>query len=358
MRYPNFIKEGDQIGFPAPSFGCNIEPYSSQFDSALEYFKDKGFKLNPGPNSKAGLGVGISNTPENCAKELTDMFLDPANDALICCGGGELMCEILEHVALKWIEKSDAKWIMGYSDITNIELPLLTLCDTASIYGPCANAFGLRKLHEGVASSLDIMCGKRNKVHSFELHEKYFYEEEPKDETVEEDPLAPEIYTEKSLKSVYDGKTFHGPGEFDGKLVFSGRLIGGCMDCLDELLGTPYEDVKGFLDRYASDGIIWCLEACDLNVFSIRRAMWHFEQAGWFKKGIIKGFLIGRHRNGQEMMGLNHFGSVMPYIEKLGVPAVLDIDLGHVAPAMPVVWGSIGHVNVSCNELELEMEFA
>ena len=358
MRYPKFIKEGDRIGFPAPSFGCNIEPYSSQFDAALEYLKDKGFKLNPGPNSKEGLGIGISNTPENCAKELTDMFLDPAIDALICCGGGELMCEILEHVALKCIEKSEAKWIMGYSDITNIEFPLLTLCDTASIYGPCANAFGLRELHESVSSSFEIMCGKRNKVHSFDLHEKFFYDPELVDETAEEDPLAPEEYTEKSFKSVFDGKKFHGPGEYDGKLEFRGRLIGGCMDCLDELLGTPYEDVKGFLDKYASDGVIWCLEACDLNVFSIRRAMWHFEQAGWFKKGVVKGFLIGRPRNGQEMMGLNHFGSVMPYIEKLGVPAVLDVDLGHVSPAMPVVWGSIGLVSVSGNELELEMEFA
>ena len=86
--------------------------------------------------------------------------------------------------------------------------------------------------------------------------------------------------------------------------------------------------------------------------------MWHFEQAGWFKKGVVKGFLIGRPRNGQEMMGLNHFGAVMPYIEKLGVPGVIDVDLGHVSPAMPVVWGSIGHVSVSGNELELEMEFA
>ena len=358
MRYPKFIKEGDRIGFPAPSFGCNIEPYSSQFDAALEYFKVKGFKLNPGPNSKAGLGIGISNTPENCAKELTDMFLDPANDALICCGGGELMCEILEHVALKWIEKSEAKWIMGYSDITNIEFPLLTLCDTASIYGPCANAFGLRELHESITSSFEIMCGIRNKVHSFDLHEKFFYDLEPVDESVEEDPLAPEEFTEKSFKSVFDGIKFYGPGEYDGNLEFSGRLIGGCMDCLDELIGTPYENTEGFLDKYATDGVIWCLEACDLNVFSIRRAMWHFEQAGWFKKGVVKGFLIGRPRNGQEMMGLNHFGSVMPYIEKLGVPAVLDVDLGHVAPAMPIVWGSIGHISVSGNDLELEMEFA
>ena len=358
MRYPGFIKKGDTIGFPAPSFGCNTDPYLSRFDAAMEHFKKLGFITNPGPNSKAGLGIGISNTPEKCASELCEMYLDTANDALITCGGGEMMCEILEHIDLDSLSKASPKWIMGYSDITNIIHPMLTLCDTASIYGPCASNFGLLKLHESIDTALDIICGKTQSVHSYDLHEKYFYDEEPLPEGVEPDPLEPLNTTEKSLKAVYDSESFHMPGEFGGELEFSGRLIGGCLDCLENLLGTPYEDTNGFLDRYASDGVIWCLEACDLNVFSIRRAMWKMDSAGWFRKGIVRGFLIGRPGNGQEMMGLNHFGAVMPYIEKADVPAVIDCDLGHVAPSMPLVMGSTGHVKVSGNDVKIEMEFA
>jgi len=358
LKYPEFIKKGDCIGFPAPSFGCNTEPYFSRFDAAMEYFKGLGFKINPGPNSKAGEGIGISNTPEKCAAELTEMYLDNVNDALITCGGGELMCEILEHIDFESIRKADPKWVMGYSDITNIVHPLLTLCDVASVYGPCANNFGLRILHESTVSSLDILKGKCDSVHSYDLHEKYPYDEAPIPEGVVEDPLEPMNATEKSLKAVYDSKKFFLPGEFSGELEFSGRLIGGCLDCLDVLLGTPYEDTKGFLERYSDDGVIWCLESCDLNVFSVRRSMWKMDQAGWFKKGIVKGFLIGRPRDGREMIGLNHFGAVMPYIERLGVPAVIDCDFGHVAPSMPLVMGSIGHVNVHGNELNIKMEFA
>jgi muramoyltetrapeptide carboxypeptidase LdcA involved in peptidoglycan recycling len=357
LRYPRFITEGDTIGFPAPSFGCNIDPYLSRFDAAMEYFKERGFITNPGPNSKAGFGIGISNTPEKCAEELTQMYLDTANDAIIACGGGEMMCEILEHIDFDSIRNTSPKWIMGYSDITNIIHPMLTLCDTASIYGPCAYNFGLRKLHESIETALDILCGKKESVHSYDHHEKYFYDEEPLPEGVEPDPLEPLNATEKSLKAVYDSKIFHMPGEFSGDINFSGRLIGGCLDCLENLLGTPYEDTKGFLDRYETDGVIWCLEACDLNVFSIRRAMWKMDAAGWFRKGAVSGFLIGRPGNGQEMMGLNHFGAVMPYIEKNGVPAVLDCDLGHVAPSMPLVMGSIGHVKVTGNDVKIEMEF-
>ena len=31
MRFPKFIKKGDAIGFVAPSFGCDTEPYKTAF---------------------------------------------------------------------------------------------------------------------------------------------------------------------------------------------------------------------------------------------------------------------------------------------------------------------------------------
>ena len=44
MRYPEFLKDNGSIGFVAPSFGCNIEPYKSAFDNALKKFKGMGYK--------------------------------------------------------------------------------------------------------------------------------------------------------------------------------------------------------------------------------------------------------------------------------------------------------------------------
>ena len=49
-------------------------------------------------------------------------------------------------------------------------------------------------------------------------------------------------------------------------------MIGGCMDCLVNLIGTKFDRVGEFLERYKDDGFIWFLESCDLNVMSIRRA--------------------------------------------------------------------------------------
>ena len=64
MRYPEFLKTGDTIGFPAPSFGCNIEPYRTAFNHAQEVLREKGFQTICGPNAYAGDGIGISSSPQ------------------------------------------------------------------------------------------------------------------------------------------------------------------------------------------------------------------------------------------------------------------------------------------------------
>ena len=42
MRYPKFLQKGGIIGFVAPSFGCNIEPYTTAFENAQKKFTDMG----------------------------------------------------------------------------------------------------------------------------------------------------------------------------------------------------------------------------------------------------------------------------------------------------------------------------
>lgn len=71
--------------------------------------------------------------------------------------------------------------------------------------------------------------------------------------------------------------------------------------------------------------------------------MWQMEQAGWFK--YVKGFVIGRPLvMGQEMMGLDQYQAVLGIIGKMNVPVLMDIDIGHISPSMPVICGSIGEV--------------
>ena len=49
---------------------------------------------------------------------------------------------------------------MGYSDNTNLNFLLPTLCDTAAIYGPNAPAFGMEPWHPALFDASYLLCGQ------------------------------------------------------------------------------------------------------------------------------------------------------------------------------------------------------
>ncbi len=357
MRYPKYLPQNGTIGFVAPSFGCNIEPYYTTFCNAQNKFQSLGYRLDLGPNCYAGEGIGISNTPEKCAEELAEYYCSDQNDILLSCGGGELMCEVLSHLDFKRLKTAEPKWYMGYSDNTNMTYLLATICDTASVYGPCAPAFGMEPWHKSLEDAFGVLTGRVNKVSGYDLWEKESLKSE-------ENPLVPYNVTQPRMLKSFIGREAVNWEQSEKKTMdqaeaginFQGRLLGGCMDCLVNLLGTRFDQTRDFVEKYKEDGIIWFLEACDLNVFSIRRAMWQMEEAGWFQH--VKGFLIGRPLCfGQEMMGLDAYNAVLEVAGKKNVPVIIDVDLGHLPPMMPLVVGSLASVSVNQNDIFIQMQY-
>ena len=337
MRYPKYLTNNSTICFVAPAFGCNIEPYKSAFENGIKKLQELGHKIQLGPNCYEGAGIGISNTPQACAKEFMEQWCDSGNEALFSCGGGELQCEILPYLDFEKIKASEPKWFMGYSDNTNLGLLLATICDTASVYGPNAPAFGMEPWHRSVQDAYDLVCGNQL---SFESYDGWQIESLK----TEEEPLLPYNITEKpSIRTMNMEKPF------------TGRLLGGCMDIVANLIGTRFDKVNEFIDRYAEDGIIWFLEACDLNLMSIRRALWSMEQAGYFRH--VKGFIIGRPLHYiEEAFGLDRYSAVTSMLEKYGVPIVMDMDLGHLPPTMPLVNGAVATVALAEEKVKVQME--
>lgn len=339
MRMPEFIKEGDCLGFVAPSYGCNIEPYKSAFQNGLKKFEEKGFQVDLGPNCYAGDGIGISSTPEQCGEEINEYFSKKEVNALISCGGGELMCEILDYVDFDKLASEEPKWYMGFSDNTNLTFLLATLCDTAAIYGPNAPAFGMEPWHEAIEDAFALLKGEKKEFRNYSLWEK----ESKKDE---KHPLEPYYVTEPSCIRAYPNQ----------EAVMSGRLLGGCLDCLGRLVGTKYDKVKEFTKRYEQEGIIWYMEACELNVMDIRRALWQLDHAGWFTTA--RGFLFGRsQRFGEELFGLDQYRAVTELLAKYNVPILMDLDIGHIPPMMPMVNGGFAKVQSQGNDVQIIYDF-
>lgn len=338
MKYPEFLKEKGTIGFVAPSFGASIEPYKSAFDNAQKKLTKKGYKLELGPNCYEGCGIGISNTPEKCGKELTDYYCAESNDVLISCGGGELMSHTIDCVDFEKIKGAKPKWYMGYSDNTNFTFLLTTMCDTAAIYGPNAPAFGQEPWHPSLQDALDVLHGKNLMLKGYDKWEK----ESIKDK---EHPLEPYNVTEPRVLKCH-------PTE---EVEMKGRLVGGCMDILAALVGTNYDHVEEFAEKYKDDGIIWFMEACDLNMLGIRRALWQLDHAGWFKN--VKGFIFGRpYFHGEELMGMDQYNAVTGILDKYNVPIIMDADIGHIPPMMPLISGSFATIKADADSIQVNME--
>ena len=345
MKYPEFVKKGDTIAFVAPAFGCSSEPYKSSFENFLKILKDEGYDTVLGPNVYKDDGIGISTDPLKCAAELEEFYTCEDNDALLSCGGGELMCETISHVDLEKIKAAKPKWYMGYSDNTNLIFLLTTICDVAGIYGPSAPKFGMEPWHESLHDAWNMLTGDKLTVHSYGKWELESLKNE-------ENPLAPLNCTEPTILSGF-ATTEKGVEKSD-IITMSGRLVGGCMDCLVNLTGTRFDRVADFTDRYKEDGFIWFLESCDLNVFSIRRAMWQMYEAGWFR--YCKGMLIGRPLHFDEpMFNLDRFEAVLDTVRKLNVPVIMDADIGHLSPMMPLISGSMADVTLKDNKLTIDM---
>ncbi len=356
MRYPKQLQQGQTIGLVAPSFGATIEPYATALDSAKEAFGVKGFACHEYDCVRKSDGFGISSTPSACGYEINASWIDPSTSVLLSCGGGELMCEAISHVDFDLLRKAEPKWFMGYSDNTNLVHLLVTLADTAAIYGPCAPAFGMQPWHESLYDAFDILTGQgtdSSTTSNFSVQSYGEWQlESLKDE---EHPLEP--YNIDTPQEMHAYAYKDGFGQVSD-LTFEGRLIGGCVDCLSNVVGTKFDKTAEFVKK-TSEGVVWMLETCELSPMDLRRSLWQMYMAGWFEN--TRGFIFGRpERYGETSFGKGYEEIVLDFFTEFNIhiPCIFEADFGHKPPMMPIIMGSVGNCHFHDNELSITMNLA
>ncbi|WP_022778456.1 S66 family peptidase [Butyrivibrio sp. AE3009] len=359
IKRPEYISKGDTIGITAPAFAPSIEPYSLMYGVAVKKLKERGYNIIEGPTVFTGDGIGISTDPKVCAKELVEFYTRDDVDAIISAGGGELMNETITYVDFEALKSAKPKWFLGYSDNTNFIFPLVTISGVMGIYGPCICHFS--KAWEKPED--DVFALLEGTGTSFTGYDR-FVRPRPRTSPLEDGAPRDEASLEKVFSVPYDYDADKILVSYDcvgGKAVkagdsqtlsMSGVLLGGCLDVLEHLVGTRFDNMKKFNEE--NPDVIWMLEACDFTTLEIRRSLWNLREAGWFDSA--KGFLIGRPYGAFEsnIMGVDQYNAVTAMLEGLGVPIILDADFGHLDPQLALVMGAKASVTVTGNDMRVD----
>lgn len=324
IRYPAPLQPGHTIGITAPSSGVPKD-LQARLEFCLSHLRERGYEVVVGA-CMDGAGI-VSASAAARAEELTGMLTNPSIRAVVPPWGGELAIEVLPRLDLQAVASADPTWLVGYSDTSTLLLPVTTVAGIATLHGQ---------------NLLDT---------------PYHV---PK-------PLLPwlDVVTQEAGSSFVQGpSTCHRAGGFDdwhgnptitdytldtvgtwslldpgvGAVDASGRLIGGCIETVSVLAGTPFGDLRAFARDHAPEGLILYLEASDNAALTIARDLWRLRLAGWFEP--VNAVLVGRTAAPAEN-GFSQVDAVRSATGDLDVPVVLDVDCGHLPPHLALVNGAL-----------------
>jgi muramoyltetrapeptide carboxypeptidase len=326
IRYPAALEPGDRIGVTAPSSGVSAE-LRPRLDFCLNFLRDKGFDVVVG--DCIDHSSYVSAPAADRAAELTAMLVDPLVRAVIPPWGGELAIDLLPHLDWDQIAVSAPTWFVGFSDISTLITPLTLRTGIATLHGnnlmdtPYA-------VPAPLLSWLDIVTLQPGS--SFEQGPADAYRASGFDDW-ERDPTL----------TTYAPDT---PGTWtrlDGceDVTISGRLIGGCIETLSNLTGTPYGDLAGFARDHAPEGLLVYVEAAEESSYDIGRRLHGMKLAGWFADA--NAVLVGR-TSAPDRPDLSQRDAVLDALGDLEIPIIADVECGHVPPYLPIVNGALGTI--------------
>ncbi len=316
------------------SSGIIGEPFV-QFETeiGLKRLKEYGLNVKFMPHAKMGLDY-IKAHPEKRAEDLLAAFRDPETDMILCAIGGDdtyrLLPYLFEHNELA--EAVTDKVFLGFSDTTINHLML--------------HKAGLRTFY-GQAFLPDI-CEIGPEMHPYTR--KYF-EELIRTGTIRE--ITPsDVWYEERLAFTPDQVGTRTPSHpnqgfelLQGAPVFSGKILGGCIDSMyDFFNGERYEDMPVLCEKYRLfpekedwKGRIILLETSEEKPTpeKYRESLEYLKARGVFDA--VSGVLAGKPMD--ETYAAEYKELLKEVIAKPELPIVFNINIGHAMPRCIMPFG-------------------
>lgn len=297
MKYP---QQSKLIQIISPSNGIRKEKIDD-LEQAERFLINKGYKIIEDKYVRNSLN-GESTNAINRSKELNKFLNDPKPKILIACTGGDYLIEILENIN---VNLKSIKWIQGASDITPLLYYITTRFDVATIYSFNVKDYGSKSVPGSMLeNSIQILKG---------------------------DLVVQRNYSEWNNLMPFG--------------IIKGRIIGGCLESLKDIIGTNFDYTKAFINRYKKDGIIWFFDIAYMSNEDIMRTLWQFKNAGWFLH--CNGILFGKLYEEKSYTNLDFKSAIKRGLKGMNIPIILNCDIGHVKPVITIVNGSLVKIEYS-----------
>ncbi|REE86417.1 muramoyltetrapeptide carboxypeptidase LdcA involved in peptidoglycan recycling [Paenibacillus taihuensis] len=340
IRYP-VLKEGAMIGVTAPSSGAEerIHPW---LEEARERLAISGFGVQFGET------VWTQNKAKSApaakrAEEFNAMVQAADVDLIIPPWGGELLIEMVDQVDY---DRLPCKWVMGYSDLSVLLLAITLKTGIATAHG--TNFVDLRgEVTDETTAMWQAVLSTETGGAIVQHSSSSYLKEWPK-----EAGKAVFNLTEPTMWSAIlpDGL------EPRGSIRLQGRLLGGCIDVIRHLIGTPYGDVAAFREVHIpGEKLLWYLENCELVTTDVRRSLVQMKLAGWFER--CSGIMFGRSPANRPVENYMIEDVYADLADELGLPIIYDIDCGHVPPQLTLINGAFAEVEVEAGRGTVKQYF-
>lgn len=322
MRYPEPLKKGDTIGICAPSDGITKEEKIKKLEEAIKQLNELGYQVIESESVRKS-EKGRSTSAKQRAKEFMQLLENKDVKLILFASGGDFLDEMLDYLDWEKIKEMKPKWMQGYSDITGINFLFNTILEIPSMYCQTVKDYAMRPLYRNLKDAIEIVSGNEITQTSFEKYEI-------KNEEVEENPNATYNLTEK-----VEWKNLTG----EQKIIMQGRALGGCLDCIQSIFGTKYDNIKEYIKKHREEGVIWFLECFEVGTATLTRWLWQMKNAGYFE--YCKGIIFGRPLFVRNDYDITFNEAVLETLGDLNIPIITDADIGHVSPQLAMVNGAI-----------------
>lgn len=332
--YPAPLRAGMRIAVTAPSSGVE-PPFHARLDLVLGHLRRQGFVVEEGRCLRAEIRSASASADERAA-ELMHFALRDDIDAIIPPWGGELAIELLDRLDWAALQSARPKWLLGYSDTSTLLLPITLRLGWATAHGPCLMDLAPRQSDALTRGTMERLA--QTEGSSFEQQQSAFWQLKWTDFALV--PDCTYALTEPTRWRALNRAA-------DEMVVFSGRLIGGCIDTLVHTAGTPHGDVRSFIARARRDGTIVYFENAEQSPTELVRALHRLRWAGWLDG--LAGVLVGRSAAPDSTGGhaLRYADALQSMLGKLPCPVLADVDIGHCAPQLVLINGALANVRFS-----------